>query len=44
LAIRGYYEFDIGGHPFINPLAILAHRSGRDSLPRFALRLARKPN
>ena len=42
LDIRGYYEFEIGGHRWLDALAVMAHRSGRDSLPRYALRLARQ--
>lgn len=41
LEISGYYEFEIGGRAWLNPLAILRHNSGSDSLPRFALRRAR---
>ena len=40
LAIRGFYEMDFGGHAMLNPVALLAHRLGYRSLPRFALRRA----
>lgn len=42
LAIRGYYEFEIAGRGWLDPIAIWRHRTARDSLPRFALRLARE--
>lgn len=41
LQIRGYYEVEIHGPGWLDPLAVLRHRSGSDSLPRFALRRAR---
>jgi hypothetical protein len=41
LAIRGYYEFEVAGRGWLDPIAIWRHRTARDSLPRFALRLAR---
>lgn len=41
--IRGYYEFDIGGRIWLNPVAITRHRSGTASLPRFALERLRQP-
>jgi hypothetical protein len=41
LQIRGYYSFDIGGRAWLSPLAIMRHRSGSDSLPRFAMRMKR---
>jgi len=40
LSITGYYEPQVGGRGYINPLALWRHRTGRDSLPRFALRRA----
>ncbi len=42
LSIRGYYEFAIPGRGLLDPFAVWRHRSARDSLPRFALRLARE--
>jgi hypothetical protein len=39
--IRGSYEMPFGGRGWLNPLAIVAHRRGWDSLPRFAGRLDR---
>lgn len=36
--LRGYYEVDIGGRGWINPVAMWRHRIGADSLPRFLLR------
>ena len=42
LKIRGYYEFRIGGRGWLNPWAVMRHRSGADSLPRYALELARQ--
>jgi hypothetical protein len=41
LEILGSYEMDFGGRGWLDPFALLAHRRGRDSLPRFAARLAR---
>jgi hypothetical protein len=38
LEIRGSYEMGFGGRGWLNPVAILAHRRGWDSLPRFAAR------
>ncbi len=40
--IRGYYEMEIGGKDWLNPLALMRHRSGTSSLPRFALELAHR--
>lgn len=40
LAIRGFYEMDFGGRGWLNPLALVAHRLGYRSLPRFALQRA----
>jgi hypothetical protein len=42
LEISGYYEFDVGGRAWLDPFAIWRHQTGRDSLPRFALRMARE--
>lgn len=42
LRIDGYYEISVGDRGWLNPLAVLAHRSGRDSLPRHVLRLAQR--
>jgi Domain of unknown function (DUF4190) len=42
VSIRGYYEVDIGGRGLLDPFAVMAHRTGRTSLPRHALDLARK--
>jgi hypothetical protein len=42
MSITGYYEPQVGGRGYINPLALWRHRTGRDSLPRFALRRARQ--
>ena len=44
VSIRGYYDVDIGGHGWLDPFAVMAHRTGRTSLPRHALALARKRN
>lgn len=42
LSISGYYEVEVGGRGGVNPLAMWRHETGRDSLPRFALREARR--
>src|SRR6185503_1444153 len=39
VALRGYYQVPVGGNRFINPVAVLSHRSGLRSLPRFAATL-----
>lgn len=39
IALRGYYQVPIGGRRLVNPAAILAHRWGLRSLPRFAASL-----
>jgi hypothetical protein len=41
LEIRGSYEMGSGGRGWLDPIAILSHRRGWDSLPRFAGRLGR---
>lgn len=41
LQINGYYEFGVGGRAWLNPVAVWKHQTGRDSLPRYALRNAR---
>lgn len=40
LKVRGYYEVAPRGPGWLNVWAVLRHRSGGDSLPRYALRLA----
>lgn len=35
---RGYYRVPIGGRSLVDPFAVLAHRAGFTSLPRFAAR------
>ena len=35
--IRGYYEMEFGGRAWLDPLALLLHRLGHRSLPRFAI-------
>jgi hypothetical protein len=40
LDVVGSYEMRFGGRGFLNPWAVLAHRRGGDSLPRFAARRA----
>jgi hypothetical protein len=40
--ITGFYEFDVESHGLLDLFAVLRHRRGADSLPRFALRLARE--
>jgi hypothetical protein len=42
MSMRGYYEVDIGGRGWLNPVAIYQHRSGSDSAPRFYLRSLRE--
>ena len=36
VALRGYYRVPIGGRRFVDPAAVLSHRWGLTSLPRFA--------
>lgn len=43
IAMRGYYLRPIGGRWLVNPAAVLAHRLGLTSLPRFAARLSTRP-
>jgi hypothetical protein len=40
VAVRGYYEVDLGGRGIVNALAIMKHRAGWRSLPRYALERA----
>ncbi len=40
--MRGYYEVDIGGRAWLNPVALWRHRSGADSLPRYVVRSIRR--
>jgi hypothetical protein len=40
MQISGYYEYRIGGHGFLNPLAIYRHEMGSETLPRYVLRKA----
>jgi hypothetical protein len=42
LEISGYYDFDVGGRVWLDPFAIWRHQTGSDSLPSFALRMARE--
>jgi hypothetical protein len=39
VALRGFYQVPVGGRRFVDPAAILAHRWGLRSLPRFAAAL-----
>jgi hypothetical protein len=40
LSISGYYDIEVGGWGWVNPVAMWRHQTSRDSLPRFALRVA----
>ena len=40
MQINGYYEFGVGGRAWLNPVAVWKHQTGRNSLPRYALRKA----
>ncbi|HEY3356818.1 MAG TPA: hypothetical protein VGQ83_26440 [Polyangia bacterium] len=42
LAMRGYYELELGPGVAFNPATMVRHRVGAISLPRYALRLARR--
>jgi hypothetical protein len=41
LRIRGYYEAELGPGLWLNPLAVMSHRLGWDTLPQAAARLSR---
>jgi hypothetical protein len=41
LRLNGYYEVDVGGGYWLNPLALYRHNAGTDSAPRFFLRSLR---
>lgn len=38
LCIRGYYDVEVTGPAWLDPVAVVKHRTGADSLPRYVLR------